>query len=221
MATLRDLTGQRFGKLTVIARGQNTKSGKATWVCTCDCGKRKEKSVVAYDLISGKVRSCGCIYFESNKGRRMTHGKTSTRLHRIWCGMRQRCNDPAYPAYRIYGGKGVTVCEEWSDFQSFYDWSMENGYREDLTIDRIDSNGNYCPENCRWATMKEQQNNRTNNIRLSVFGIEKTISEWSEASGIPRATLDWRVKNHWAEDELFMPVNLSNSKIRREKNSYA
>ena len=216
MAMIKDLIGQRFGRLTVISRGENTKSGKVTWVCTCDCGKRKEKSVTTYDLSSGKVRSCGCLYFESNKGRRATHGKTNTRLHRIWSGMRQRCNDTSYSSYRIYGGKGVTVCDEWSDFQTFYDWAMANGYREDLTIDRIDCGGNYCPENCRWATMKEQQNNRSNNIRFSVGGIEKTISEWSDASGIPRATLDWRVKNHLAEDELFMPVNLNNKNIRKE-----
>lgn len=221
MGALKDLTGQRFGKLTVVAIGENSKDGKRRWICDCDCGKRKEKPVLTYDLVSGKVQSCGCRYLESNKGRRITHGKTHTRLHRIWSGMRQRCNDPSYAAYRTYGGKGVTVCKEWSDFQNFYDWSMANGYREDLTIDRIDCHGNYCPENCRWATMKEQQNNRSNNVRFSIGGIEKTISEWSEASGIPRATLDWRVKNNWAEDELFMPVNLSNSKIRREKNSYA
>lgn len=216
MAKLKDLTGQRFGSLTVIARGENTKSGKATWVCVCDCGKQKEKSVTAYDLTSGKVRSCGCLYFVSNKGRRKTHGKTSTRLHQIWCSMRQRCNYPYSKAYRIYGGKGVTVCNEWNDFQTFYDWAMANGYRDDLTLDRIDGNGNYCPSNCRWATMKEQQNNRLNNIRFSVGGVERTLTEWSEASGIPRATLEWRVKHHWAENELFMPVNLSNAKIRKE-----
>ena len=216
MATLKDLTGQRYGRLTVIARGQNTKSGKATWVCTCDCGKRKEKSVTAYDLVSGKVRSCGCLYKESRTGRKPTHGKTNTRLHNIWLSMRQRCFYTASAGYRNYGGKGVTICDEWlSDFQTFYEWAMSNGYQDDLTIDRIDSNGNYCPENCRWATMKEQQNNRSNNIRFSVGGVEKTLTEWSEASGIPRETLSWRVKNHWAEDELFMPVNLNNARIRK------
>lgn len=215
MATIKDLTGQRFGRLTVISRGDNTKNGGATWVCTCDCGKQKEKSVPTHDLICGKVRSCGCLFFVSNKGRRKTHGKTNTRLHRIWISMRQRCNDPHHKAYRHYGGKGVTVCNEWNDFQSFYNWAMENEYRDNLTIDRIDSNGNYCPENCRWATMKEQQNNRSNNIRFSIGGQEKTISEWSAVSGISRATLEWRVKHHWDEDELLMPTNPNNSKIRR------
>lgn len=217
MSAPNNLTGQRFGRLTVIARGENTKSGKATWVCVCDCGKKKEKPVTAYDLTTGKVRSCGCLYLTSNKGRRKTHGKTGTRLYQIWFSMRQRCHYPASLSYRRYGGRGIEVCDEWNNFQTFYDWAMANGYRDDLTLDRIDSNGNYAPSNCRWATMKEQQNNRSNNIRVSIGGVERTLSEWSDVSGIPRSTLTWRVKHNWAENELFMPVNLNNARIRKER----
>lgn len=213
----KDLIGQRFGKLTVVARGENTKGGKTTWVCACDCGKQKEKPVTSYDLTSGKVRSCGCLYYESNKGINATHHGTGTRLYRIWNGMRQRCNYQKGIAYDRYGGKGISVCKEWDDFEIFRTWSMANGYAENLTIDRIDNSKGYSPENCRWATMKEQIDNRSNTVRITIGGVEKTLSEWSEISGIPAATLWWRVKNHWAEDELLMPVSLSNAKYRKER----
>ena len=213
----KDLTGQKFGKLTVVARAENTKHGQSRWMCDCDCGKRKKNPVKSYDLISGKVQSCGCRYVESNKGKNATHGKTGTRLYRIWSSMKQRCNYPHSIAYGIYGGAGISVCEEWNNFQAFYDWAMASGYSDNLTIDRIENDKGYSPENCRWATMTEQQNNRTNNIRVSIAGEEKTISEWSAVAGIPSATLAWRVKNHWAEDELLLPVNLNNARIRKER----
>lgn len=212
-----NLIGRKFGKLTVVARSENTKSGKSQWICDCDCGNRKNKPVSSYDLTSGKVQSCGCMYLESNKDRAKTHGKTGTRLYRIWSAMRQRCNDPKHETFERYGGKGITVCKDWEDFQAFHDWAISNGYAENLTIDRKDNSKGYSPENCRWSTMKQQQNNRSNNIRLTINGTEKTITEWSEVSGIPRATLTWRVKNHWAEDELLMPVNLNNKNLRKER----
>ena len=214
---VKDLTGQKFGRLTVVSRGENTKGGKCRWICDCECGKRKAKAVTAHDLESGKVQSCGCLYKDSNKDTNRTHGKTGERIYRIWLSMRQRCNYQQGREYHNYGGKGVSVCEEWSDFQSFYEWAIANCYRDDLTIDRKDGTKGYSPENCRWATMKEQQNNRSNNIRISINGEEKTISEWSKITGISRSTLEWRVKHNWTESELLMPVNLNNARIRKEK----
>lgn len=214
---VKDLTGQKFGRLTVVSCGENTNGGKSRWICDCDCGKRKEKSVTRNDLVTGKVKSCGCLYKDSNKGRNVTHGKTGKRLYRIWLSMRQRCNYSAGKSFKNYGGKGISVCEEWESFQNFYDWAMANGYSDNLTIDRKENDKGYSPDNCRWATMKEQQNNRTNNLRITINGEEKTLSEWSKVTGIPRATLEWRVKNKWAEDELFMPVNLNNARIRKER----
>lgn len=214
----KNLIGKKFGRLTVVARGKNTSGGKTTWVCDCDCGKRKEKAVIAYDLESGKVQSCGCLHLENNKGRNITHNQTGTRLYRIWVSMHQRCRNPKNIAYKNYGGKGISVCDEWIEFVAFSDWALSHGYADNLTLDRIDCEDGYSPNNCRWATMKVQQNNRRNNHKISIGGVCKTIAEWSDLSGIPRATLEWRIKNNWAEHELFLPVNLRNKHIRKEMN---
>ena len=135
------------------------------------------------------------------------HGGCGTRLYKIWCSMHERCQRQKHKHYMSYGGRGIAVCEEWNEYIPFYDWAMANGYRDDLTIDRKDINGNYCPENCKWATNKEQQNNKRTNRVMVVNGISHTISEWAEITGIGKTTIRYRLNKGWTpEDVLLVPI---------------
>lgn len=163
MSKLIDLSGQRFGRLTVIER-KGTQCGHPTWRCLCDCGE--ETIVASNHLRSGAVTSCGCFRQESITRKNTMHNGTKTRLFRIWKGVLQRCFNKNNPAYMNYGGRGITTCQEWQhSFECFRDWALSNGYTDNLTIDRVNNDGNYCPENCRWATRAEQNRNKRNGKR--------------------------------------------------------
>lgn len=156
---LIDLTGQRFGRLTVVRKSGKDNFRNSTWECICDCGNSSIVSSV--NLRNGNTKSCGCYGRERKRNANKTHGMTGSRLHRIWKAMRTRCYNRNFFGFKYYGGRGISICDEWkNDFQAFYDWAMKNGYSDNLTIDRINTNGNYEPSNCRWVTMAEQNKNK-------------------------------------------------------------
>ena len=162
MPKYKDLSGERFGKLVAIKpTGKN--NGAYVWECSCDCGNVIRVSGIK--LTNGHTRSCGCLRREGTRKASYTHGLSNTRLYRIWGNLKTRCLNPNSDNYEYYGGKGISVCNEWlHDFKAFYDWAMENGYADDLTIDRKDSDGDYCPLNCQWITQSENAI-RANNKR--------------------------------------------------------
>lgn len=213
MSKLIDLSGQYFGYWKVIERSASTKAGDSTWLCECKCGTKK--IVLGKGLRTGKSRSCGCMKKEELRERRFVHGKHETRLYRIWHHMILRITNENEKSYKYYGGRGITVCKEWSEsFVEFEKWAIENGYAENLTIDRIDNNKGYSPDNCRWATRKEQSNNTRRNYYLTYQGETKTISEWAKKTGISKGTLRRRiVELGWsAEKALTTKVRVQNKK---------
>ena len=196
MGRFKDLTGLRFGKLTVVGRAESAANGRIQWTCKCDCGNHTV--CMAYNLLNGHTQSCGCLH---ENGTRTTHGMRRTRLYRIWSDMKSRCNNQNRPRYSDYGGRGIVVCEEWEQsFEAFSDWALANGYCDGLTIDRIDNDGDYRPENCRWITRHDQGSNKRNNNLLTLNGETKTISQWAKITGIDRRTIAKRKKLGWTDE---------------------
>lgn len=153
-----DLNGKVFGRLSVVGCDGPNREGAITWMCECECGN--SVSLRGSDLKRGFVKSCGCLAKEIVARRNKKHGGSSTRVYRIWQAMLDRTGNPRASRYSYYGGRGITVCEDWKDFATFRSWAMANGYSDDLSIDRVNNDGNYQPENCRWATQKMQVQNR-------------------------------------------------------------
>lgn len=198
--------GQRFGRLTVIREAEH-QYGHRYILCKCDCGN--EKSINLNSLVHGTSNSCGCYRREYIAQKNYKHGGTrrtapKERLHSIWTGMKRRCHSPKDIGYRNYGQRGIIVCDEWRyDYSAFREWALANGYSDELTIDRIDVNGNYEPSNCRWATIKEQSNNTRVNHRVTYNGETHTLAEWQDITGIDDDKLGRRLSKGLPLDKVF------------------
>ena len=165
-----DLSNMQFGNLTVIKRADKTYNGNYKWWCFCQCGA--VKAILGDSLKSGKTQSCGCFQREITSKTNSKHKLRHSRLYSIWCGMKQRCLYLNHTGWSRYGGRGITICEEWlNDFKAFYDWAMSHGYQDNLTIDRINNDGNYEPSNCQWLTVSENTKKAWVDKRLGDFGV--------------------------------------------------
>jgi len=191
----KDITGMRFGRLEVIRYIETNHLRRPIWECKCDCGTIK--NIDGLHLRQGTALSCGCLHREITIKRETTHGMTGSAPYNSWRGMLNRCENHNDPRYKDYGGRGITVCGEWHDFQKFWN-DMKDSYTQGLTIDRIDVNGDYCPDNCKWSTQKEQANNRRNNHLLSYNGTILTLAQWADILGINYDTLRSRLKRGWS-----------------------
>lgn len=170
-----DLTGKKFGSLTVLNYEYSANGGKRMWRCRCDCGN--ESIVQTSNLTTGHIKHCQQCGYKALAEKRTTHGKRRTKLYTKWRSMLRRCEETSCKSYKDYGAKGIKVCKEWHDPQKFFDWAENNGYEEGLEIDRIDVNGDYCPENCRFVTRLENANNRSNNHYVKYNGETKTLAD--------------------------------------------
>lgn len=206
MGKFIDLTGREFERLRVIERAENAKNGRVQWLCECRCGNMV--IVRASDLMN-RVKSCGCLRKETavaNGKTQTTHGLRNTKLYKEWIGIKTRCYNKNAPGYKDYGGRGITMCDEWlNDFMAFYTWAMEAGYDEtaprgECTLDRRENNGPYSPENCRWITNTEQQNNKRNNRLITFDGRTQTVPQWSMETGINQSTIHSRLNNGWSPE---------------------
>lgn len=196
MGVFNDMTGLRFGRLTVLERAPNKTTGakpKVMWRCQCDCGN--ETVVTGYALKGGTTVSCGC--------KKRKHGHShKERLYETWKNMRRRCNDPTNKRYEQYGGRGIKVCPEWNDYAVFREWAMSHGYTDDLTIDRINVDKGYSPDNCRWAGARVQANNTTRNKYITFKGKTLTISQWADELGLPYGVINHRIQRGWDMERI-------------------
>lgn len=214
MAKFQDLTGQRFGRLVVLERTEDYVSPQGRhvvrWKCKCDCGNVKVVSAV--HLVQGDVKSCGCYHMERIKdaGRvnNISHGMSKTRIYHLFQNMKWRVMNPDAPNFKNYGGRGIDICDEWKakdGFENFLKWSMENGYSDEKTLDRIDVNGSYEPSNCRWTNWETQYNNTTKSVKLTYNGKTQTAAQWARELGLDRHTIYERIKKNLPIEEIIAP----------------
>lgn len=200
----KDITGMRFGQLYVVKYSHTDKNGRARWLCKCDCGN--ETYVIADKLLSGRTASCGHTRYGKKEGPHPA--RDNPELYVVWLQMKGRCYCKTRDNYKYYGGKGVKVCEEWMSFPVFCEWALANGYNPkanhgECTLDRIDPQKDYCPENCRFVSWDVQANNRTDNHKVSYHGETKTIAQWARQIGMDPSTLGYRIRAGWSAEKAF------------------
>ena len=194
-----EYTGKKYGRLTVLGIHHHSKTRHTYVTCQCECGARKV--IRASSLVQGITRSCGCLDKEEKIRRKTKHGMFGTRIYDIWAHIKSRCDNKNTQQYKNYGGRGIKYCTEWKDFEKFYEWAKNNGYAENLTIDRINVNGNYEPENCRWILEKYQHRNTRTNKMLEYKGERHCASEWAEKLDLNYNTLLTHLRGGWGVKE--------------------
>lgn len=204
----QDLTGQKFGRLEAVRLSEKRSGRKTYWECKCECGN--PKTIRTDSLKNGLIRSCGCLKKEQDEKnldhKRWTHRESGDRLYSVWNGMHRRCYNPQDSKYGSYGGRGINVCDDWHDVKKFKDWALNNGYQEDLSIERIDVNGNYEPTNCTWIPISEQAWNKRNTILIKHQGETKCLSEWCKLLELSEGTIRSRYERGETPPKLFRPV---------------
>jgi hypothetical protein len=206
--------GDKFNRLTILSiYKERRKPRKILCDVICECGKVKAQTLG--HVVSGEVKSCGCLYVTRWEERKEETPNTKTKEGKSWLGMKNRCMNEKTPAYKNYGGRGITVCEEWKNsFKKFFE-DMGKAPTLQHSIDRMDNNGNYCKENCRWATPAEQSQNRRNNISISLLGEIHTLSSWARLLGMPYYLVHSRVSHGWPISEaLFLPRGRPRGSVR-------
>jgi len=203
--------GERYGKLTIIREVRKT-SVKRRFLCRCDCGRLTQVNLNS--LRAGAIKSCGCLLKENGK-RNKIHGYWQHRLYGIWAGIKQRCFNPKSNNYKYYGARGITICPEWINFNSFLKWALSSGYKDGLTIERIDVNGNYEPSNCKWIPLKEQPGNTRQSRWVTWKGKTKNISQWAKHTGLCAETIRRRLAYGWTiERALTEPPHKVGAAVR-------
>ena len=204
-----DIIGQRFGRLLVIKEAEKIGNRRSS-LCKCTCGNTVK--VRLYSLISGNTYSCGCLRKERLERRNYKHGLSldgngnRSRLYGRWNRMKQRCSDAGTTDFKNYGGRGIKVCDEWANYQPFHDWALANGYDDNLSIERIDNEGNYEPGNCTWVRPEQQARNKRTNHRIRFHGVTKILAEWSRELRIETSLLRYRIKAWGVEKAFTIPV---------------
>lgn len=200
MSIKRDLIGKRFGKLVVVEKLKLNNHKETEWLCLCDCGN--EYVSTSNRLTSGKTTQCRACSFKQMARKQTIHGCEPVKLWRTYQNMKTRCNNENSLDFKRYGERGIKVCDEWnSSFANFKKWALENGWSENLTLDRIDNNIGYSPDNCRWVTMTTQSNNRRSNRILVCDGKKDTMANWARRTGLPYWLIQTRLSKGWSEEQ--------------------